>query len=384
MRLLHICLNGPVTDGCNYQENLLSKYHVKLGYEVYMIAPMWGWNKNGQLEKVNRTQYINEDGVNVIRLEMRGKDSINKTFRRYVGLEDILYRIDPEIVFIHSCAFIDVSVIVKYLKTHKNIVAFADNHADFSNSAKGWISKNILYKIIWRYYAKKLVPYVKKFYGVLPARVDFIKTMYKIPEEKCEYLPMGADNELVEMAQRQESINKFKEEYGIEENDFLIVTGGKIDKWKKQTISLMSVIKNIGIDRIKLIVFGSVDDFLKEELVSLVDKKRIFYLGWLDSKESYSLFAAADLVVFPGRHSVFWEQVAGQGIPMVVKRWTGTEHVDVGGNVIFLETDDKEELKRVIRELYFDSSKLAMMRNVARELGMVRFSYQDIAKNCLK
>ena len=37
------------------------------------------------------------------------------------------------------------------------------------------------------------------------------------------------------------------------------------------------------------------------------------------SKDSYDYFEASDLVVFPGCHSVMWEQVTGQGKPMLVK-----------------------------------------------------------------
>ena len=42
---------------------------------------------------------------------------------------------------------------------------------------------------------------------------------------------------------------------------------------------------------------------------------------------------------------MFWEQVAGMGIPMVCKYWEGTTHVDCGGNVKFLYRDSVEEIK---------------------------------------
>ena len=33
-KILHICLSGIVTDNFLYQDNLLSKYHKRLGYKV--------------------------------------------------------------------------------------------------------------------------------------------------------------------------------------------------------------------------------------------------------------------------------------------------------------------------------------------------------------
>jgi len=104
----------------------------------------------------------------------------------------------------------------------------------------------------------------------------------------------------------------------------------------------------------------------------------------VQARDSYPLFASADLVCFPGRHSVFWEQVAGQGIPMIVKDWPGTHHVDLGGNVIFLKEDDLKELEKRIRKVAFDCDLFTRMKKVAKEKGMKAFSYKDIAKRCIE
>ena len=90
---------------------------------------------------------------------------------------------------------------------------------------------------------------------------------------------------------------------------------------------------------------------MKEKVESLADGKKVQYIGWINANESYRYFAAADLAVFPGRHSVFWEQVTAQGIPMLCKKWDGTTHVDVGGNVRFLEEDSAALLQREIERL---------------------------------
>ena len=73
--------------------------------------------------------------------------------------------------------------IVKYAKK-RNVKIYADGHTDFINSAKNWVSKNILHKIIYKYCAKKIEPYVAKFYGTLPLRVKFIRDVYGINPKK--------------------------------------------------------------------------------------------------------------------------------------------------------------------------------------------------------
>ena len=79
---------------------------------------------------------------------------------------------------------------------------------------------------------------------------------------------------------------------------------------------------------------------------------------------------------------MFWEQVAGQGIPMLVKRWDGTTHVDMGGNVRFLLEDTKEEIVEALTEI-MDDNHYKKMLNTARK-SSVKFMYSDIAKRSIE
>ena len=51
---------------------------------------------------------------------------------------------------------------------------------------------------------------------------------------------------------------------------------------------------------------------------------------------------------------MFWEQVVAQGIPMVVKYWEGTTHIDLKGNVEFLYNDSEEGIEKVLKEIIFN------------------------------
>ena len=106
------------------------------------------------------------------------------------------------------------------------------------------------------------------------------------------------------------------------------------------------------------------------------------YIGWVQSDHTDKYYTASDLVVFPGRHSVFWEQVAGLGKPMICKSWDGTKHVDLGGNVIFLEKDSVDEIFGIIKKLTVNKEEYEKMKHMAEE-GMTTFSYSDIAKRSI-
>lgn len=384
MKILHICLANFYIDNYSYQENLLTKYHKKLGYKVEIIASLLSFNEKGESCLLDDTiQYINEHGIPVTRLAYKKYFGASK-FRIYTGTYHAILRAKPDIIFIHGCQFIDIREVVKYIKENPRVTVYVDNHADFQNSAKNWVSKNILHKVIWRRYANLIEPYTTKFYGVLPARVDFLKEVYKLPKEKVELLLMGADDEKVLEATEENFSQGIREKYGIKPEDFLIMTGGKIDQGKTQILVLMKFIRENQDKNIKLIVFGPVIDDLKEEINSLADGIKVQYIGWISSEDSYKYFSASDLVVFPTRHSVFWEQVVGLGIPMVVRYWPGTTHVDLGGNCRFLYNDTIDEMKTVIEPIINDPMLYENMKQVADQKGMKCFSYINIARQSIE
>jgi len=380
MKIIHICLIGPYSDGWNYQENLLSKYHQKNGHDVYVVASLYSWNLKGSIEECDNNFYTDENGVKICRLCTKHKCDFSSKLKKYSGLYELLEKVSPDTLFIHGCQFRDISIIVKYLKKHSNVSTYVDNHADFSNSATSWLSKNVLHKIIWRYYAQKINPFVKKWFGVLPARVEFLKNMYGLPPEKIEFLPMGADDELVQKNSTPEIRAEYRKKNGIADNDVLLVTGGKIDLAKKQTLLLMDAVNKIDNPKLKLIFFGSIAPELKNDVEKRCSEK-VKYIGWLSSKESYPHFAMADLVVFPGRHSVFWEQVAGQGVPIIVKYWPGTTHIDLGGNVKFLHEDSVDEIVKILSDVTRLES-IRKMTGVAKTKKDI-FLYSKIAAKCI-
>lgn len=384
MKITHLCIASFFPDNFSYQENLLPKYHKSLGFEVSVIAGLASFDQNGKpILLKEASEYINEHELPVKRLQIKSRHPFCQKLKWYCGIYEALISANPDIIFIHGCQFIGIGQVIKYLKKHPETKVFVDNHADFSNSAKNWFSKNVLHKVLWRICAQRIKPYTEKFYGVLPARVDFLVNVYRLPKEKCELLVMGADDEKVEKAFSCGAREKIRNLYGIKDDDFLVMTGGKIDLFKTQTLLLMEAVKKLSPSKVKLIVFGSVVPELQDKINKLCDEEFIQYIGWVDASKSCEYFSAADLVVFPGRHSVFWEEVAGMGIPLVCKEWQGTTHVDMGGNVEFLHNDSIEEIHDVIKHIALDENKYASMKKVAEVQGKKTFLYSQIAKQSI-
>ena len=380
MKIVHLCLASFYIDGYSYQENELPKYHRAAGHEVEIIASRVSFDADGHIcEYQGESRYLNENGIPVTRLDYQSPARIYSVLRRYRGLYDVLERFAPELLFIHGCQFMDIDVAVRYVKKHPDTRVVVDNHADLCNSATNFLSMNVLHKIIWKRCARKAEPVTARFYGVTPSRVDFLKDIYGLPAEKCSLLVMGADDEAVENASRPEVRQRRRIGYGVADDDIVIVTGGKIDHNKPQVLKLMQAVNQLKDDRIRLIVFGSVVDELKEAFRRNIGD-HVKYIGWRKSEEIYEDFAAADIVAFPGLHSVLWEQAAGMGKPCLFKRIKGFEHVDLGGNCLFFENDDSDEYLRVIQNA---AQRLDAMKAAARQ-GSGVFSYRAIAEKSLE
>lgn len=378
-RVLSISVNGLFTDGNTYHENLLPKYLQANGNEVYILASEYALNTQGGVEKIGECEYVDENGIRVKRLKIRGDKSISYKFKRFKDFYRSIEEINPDIIFCHLFQFLDVGMVVKYKKEHPEVKVFFDSHADEINSAHTLLSRWILHKLIWRFYAKKAYSVAERFYGVSPARVDFLLNMYKLPGEKVQLLTMGVDDELVLLAKQEGAMSETRSQYGIMKDDFVIVTGGKIDEAKWQVLNLMQVVQKMDV---KLFVFGSVSEGIKGKFMELA-KDNVHYVGWLDEKEAYKLFAIANLVVFPATHSVYWEQVCGQGIPMIVRRWHGFEHLDLEGNLLYLEDDTIEELVNKMN-MVFEPGQYQSMLEVAENKGMETFSYKELAKKSIE
>lgn|ERR1035437_6506753 len=386
MRILHIMFTGRFTEGMSYQENLLPKFHAKDGHKVTMLTTCYECDNTGETCYAPPIDKIMSNGVRLIRMNYHKiiNNFITNKIRKVDGVYQLIKRLLPDIIFFHGPQSVELLTVVKFIKNNPEIRLFIDSHADFSNSASNFLSLYILHKIFYKYIAKKAERYTSMFYGVLPARVDFLINIYKIPKTKCKLLVMGADDEEVINVRNNNVREQIRRRFRFSADDFVIITGGKIDSAKAQTLFLLQALQSLNISKIKLLIFGSIASELKEKLLSYVDNNKIFYIGWIKSEEVYGYYAASDLAVFPGRHSVFWEQAVGTGIPCFFKYWKGATHVDVGGNCKFLYTDQMEEIKIALEDLINNPDSYLYMKKIAEERGIKKFSYKEISRKAIQ
>lgn len=384
MKILHCCLANFYIDGYGYQENILPKQHKKDGHEVEILASTETFLDHVTLGYVEAGSYVSESGIPVTRLQYSNllPHFIMKKLRIYKGVSSVLDRFAPDIIFVHDCQFLDIRHIVKYAKSKPGVKIFVDCHTDFLNSARNWLSKNILHKIIYRYCAKMIEPYTTKFYGVLPVRCDFLHDVYKIPREKIELLELGAEDDKIQIEMRDEIRERICTELNLGIKDFIVITGGKLDK-QKRTEELLDAIAMIKSDRIKLVIFGSMTDDVLNAVEKKMDNPRVRYIGWINSDKIYDYLLSADLAIFPGLHSVLWEQAVACRVPCVFRNIEGIHHVNTGGNCMFLNKGDTEEIVQILNNIVDNQKTYEEMKKSALH-GANRFMYSDIAKRSIR
>lgn len=382
MKIVHIAPSAPYNDNWGYQDNLLPKYHKKMGHEVTMITTNT-MHKDGQIVETDCADYVLDDGVRVIRLKIRsyGQKTLTGLHSRLV-VYPYLCELKPDFIFFHGLVSSSIWEAVRYKrKINPDCVIVQDNHLDYNigRTCNTWKEKIV--RAFYRRINKNNIRYVSKVYGVTPWRKKFAEDYFAIPPDKTDVLIMGADDEKINFSQRDAIRAEFRAKYGVSQQDFLIVTGGKIDKRKKIHL-LMEACK--AMPEVKLLVFGQVGEDVKEEFERILrESENIHFVGWVASDRVYDYFFAADLVVFPGQHSVLWEQACAAKVPCVFEAWEGMDHVNNGGNSDFVKEVTAESLREKICELCY-TPKHEKMKQVARSEATDIYLYSSIARKSLE
>lgn len=381
MKIVHICLANFYVDGMGYQENLITKFHAK-SHNVFILTSDYAFDASGRKTKKNEKNYINEFGIPVKVLEKSRRYGYYSRYKDFKDVYSSLKEIDPDVIFCHGGQFIALKDVIKYCKKNKLVKLYIDQHGDYYNTPVNTVKSKIVYKYIYGHWLRKAVPYTTKFWGVTPWRCQYLHEVYGLPKDKIDLLIMGGDDDKIHLENLGNIRKEMRNQHNIAEDDFLIITGGKIDK-NKNIHLLVEAIKEIGRKNIKLLIFGQPVVEFEEEFLSITENIDVIkYIGWISSDAVYDYFLASDLCAFPGTHSVLWEQACACGLPGLFKSWEGMHHVNVDGNAIFLNEDCKNEIKNKLLSIVNNRELYEKMRLAAKE-ARKNFSYKEIAKKAI-
>lgn len=388
MKIVHLCLNGPFTEGWGYQENLLAKYHALAGHEVTVIAGQESHLPSGRIVQVPCGEKTIENGVRLIRVPKnpKGLSFVRKIFARHDVLP-LLQKIQPDLVMIHGMVG-DVSAlqVKRYVGMGASARVVMDIHQDQNNTLLPRSAfKRTMLRTLHRLVNGRMYPLCRRIYYVAPSCGALARAYYAVPEQKLSFLPLGCDTELSESIDRETALGKVRPELGFSRDDILILHGGKLDE-KKRTLDVIEAVKAVHQEnaRVKLVVFGAAAPEYQKQLDDALKGTEAFikFFGYCPPESYYRLMKSSDIAVFPGSRSALWQQAASCALALMVPGTDEDRYLDRGGNVLFLQSGGAKDIADALRKAIKDDAYVAMQQ-AALLKAVPFFSYKALAQRVI-
>lgn len=380
MKILHCCLSAFYIDKYSYQENELVREHIKSGHDVLVLASTETFDRNQNKTYTEPGEYTGYEGAKVIRVPFARwlPFSIMKKVKAYPKVTTYLTSFQPDVIMFHGISSLELLTVAKYQKKHPNVLFYADNHADKHNSGRGFFSKYLLHKLIYRWAIKFSLPQIDKILCISLESQNFCSEIYSIPDKKLEFYPLGgnvfSDEEYISRRKQ------LRQEHCLNDADILFLQTGKFDKRKKLVDSLNSFLATQN-PNFKFFISGSFLEDVEQEVMPLIESdERIVFLGWNDSEVIKSLLCAADVYVQPGTQSATMQMSLCARCPVILD--------DVESHRIFIDKNgwlvsNRFELQRVFLAIEEDPSFLECMSNNSYSLAQEILDYKKLANRIL-
>lgn len=365
MKIVMLC--DLYDEKLQYQENLLTKYYQKNGHSVTVVAATFddafAYYADAYDPKAPRREYM-DGATKVIKLPY-SLNLLNK-LRRFAGVAEILAEEKPDLIFVHDI-HLNILEAAQYKRRNPGCRVIMDYHADYTNSAKNWLSLNILHKVIRKSILYRAKSQLDAIYPVVPISAVFLNEVYGIPHSEMSLLPLGADTDLAHAVRQRGEGKRIRERLSIPPDAVVAFTGGKLDPLK-ETHVLFQAINELTDSRVHLLVVGETrgnpDYAARLEKLSAANP-RIHRVGWVDGAEVYDYMDASDLAVFPASQSVLWQQALSMGLPLIVGEGTTVggqdpSYMNLYDNVVILPRDQitPTHIAHHIRTMVEDSDLL--------------------------
>lgn len=302
MKIVHICLGNPFTEEMAYKETYIIKANIEDGHDVLVIAPTLKW-EGSKIVDTQEEDRIIYGGARLIRLKYDGLFGkyINSKIRKSQEIFKAINDFNPDVIVYQCIQSHSVQFLNKFKLKNPNIKIYGDVSTTYENSAKGYISKNILHKGIYRKWIKKSLNCFDKIFYVSDESKDFLIDAYKVPENMLEFNPLCGV--LTTTEKKNQLRTKICREVGIKESDLIFLHAGKMDTAKK-TIEVLKAFIKIKADNLKLIIAGEFYNEIKEEAIQIIKSdNRIHYVGFLTADKLEEYLNAVDVYVQPGSPS---------------------------------------------------------------------------------
>ena len=380
MKIVHVCLSNFYIDGYAYQENILVSEHVRAGHDVHVIASTESFDERLRFTYLSPGSYSGNDGALVTRLQYRYNmfPRLARKVRAYVGLEQILEDLKPQIIMFHSLCAWSLLTVTAYVRRNPGVKFFADCHEDFNNSARTWASRELLHKLFYKPIFRSCVDQIHEVLCITVESLDFAIDFYGSPRDKTRIYPLGCTIEASELvAQRRYD---FRVRHGFFDTDIVITQTGKLDHTKQLEASLQAFCANSS-SNLKLVIAGKMSDDVRARCLPLIQSdSRILDLGWQTPDELRTVLAGADCFLQPFGQTATTQMAMGYDCVILAQdvpshRWL------VGDNDFLFK--DASELPVVLKRVIENQEELDKLKLANSHFAAAHLDYKKLALQIL-
>ena len=382
MKILHLCLSCFYIDNSLYQENELVREHVALGHDVRVIASTETMSKTGQLTYIAPGKYLGTDGAMVTRLPYRRvlPQKIMRKLRMHPGVFSEIAAFAPDVIIFHGACGWEILTARRYVDLHPNVRLVIDSHEDANNSARTFVSRELLHRQYYGPLLRRALPNDGTVLCVSLETIDFVHQTYGIPLDRLEFFPLGG-RPLDDAAYGARRAAK-RSALGLRDDQVMLFQSGKFDRLKRLPATLSAFVATSD-PSLRLFLSGVIcadeDEGEIHRLIAADD--RIRFLGWSSPTDMTDLLAAADVYLQPGSQSVTLQNSLCQRCAIVVDH-VKSHQPYVDGNGYF--TKAGTDLEAILGDLSANKDKIGTMQKRSYAIAKQMLDYSNQALRILE
>ena len=380
-----------------YENNVLSKFMVKLGHEYIILSTRYDTHKKYYtsflgIDNIEEKDKVFEEktGVKVIRNNAHCIIS-GRVIWKYREFKSSLKLLNPDIVFF--CGNDTYVFILFFLLNRSKIIrdklpfkVIADSHM------LEMASKNRLNKVFYFFYRLLITPIIKKANtSVIRVQDDpFVMNRLGVPERQAPFISFGTDTILFKKDVIVKS--EMRSLLGISEDAFVIIYAGKIDESKGGMFLAESIKTRFDTSRELVFVVVATARSAYEEMVINELKKsenRVILHDSVPYFDLASYYQMSDLAVYPKQCSLSFFDVQACGVPVLLEdNQINIDRISMNNGFLFRMDDIASFREMIIRiadneDLDAVSTNATKMINEKYDYSVIALEYEKIFANLL-
>lgn len=363
------------------QINVLPKYQVKQGHEVYIVTgssdvlhPRFeNFADNSEMDKKDRL-FEENTGVKIVRIEVVRYISGRAIYKN--GYVKLINKLAPDILF---CHFNDTVVGMHYtwLSSKLKYPVVFDSH--MLNMA----SKNKFNKLFRRFYKMILTPIIKKNELIVIRTQDdnYVNKELGIPQEQTPFISFGSDTNMFfpDLNVREE----IRKKNNIKKDDFVIMYAGQMNSSKGVEL-LAEAFNNCykAEKRLLLVLIGNGTNDYENKIAEILkpSNSRVIKFPiqkYINLPEFYQM---ADVCVFPKQCSLSFYDVQACGLPVIAEdNNINIERLSHDNGFVYKTNSIKSLEDKILKIARVGNNEYKLLSENSRRFVIESYDYYDIA-----